>query len=62
MCAQRIRSVIIYCAVNLDEPKETDGLGPTLLQQQVSRILFGRRFGATTEEVLEPVVNMRYSH
>lgn len=61
MCEQRIRSVIIYCAVNLDLPKETDGLGPTL-QQQVSRIHVGRRFGTISEEVLEPVLSMRYSH
>lgn len=60
MCTQRIRAVIIYCAVNLDLPKETDGLGPT--QQQVSRIHVGRRFGTISEEVLEPVLSMRYSH
>lgn len=59
-CAQRIRSVIIYCAVKLDVPKEADSLGPTL-QQQVSRIFFGRKFGAISEEVLEPVISMRYS-
>lgn len=62
MCTQRIRSLIIYCAVNLDLPKETDGLGPTLQQQQVSRIHVGRRFGTISKEVLEPVPSMRYSH
>lgn len=41
MCTQRIRSLIIYCAVNLELPKETDGLGPTLQRQQVSRIHVG---------------------
>lgn len=61
MCAQRIRSVIIFCAVYLDLPKETDGLGPTL-QQQVSRNHVGKRFGTISEEVLEPVLSMRYSH
>lgn len=60
-CAQRIRSVIIYCAVKLDVPKEAESLGPTL-QQQVSRIFFGRKLGAISEEVLEPVISMRYSH
>lgn len=61
MCVQRIRSVLIYCAVNLDLLKETDGFGPTL-QQQVSRIHVGRRFGTISEKVLEPVLSMRYSH
>lgn len=61
MCAQRIRSVIIYSAVNLDLPKETDGLG-LRLQEQVSRIHAGKRFGTISEEVLEPVLSMRYSH